>query len=44
MKKKGIVVKAVEKLGLVFGDGARCQLGFYEPNKPKILKEHIKIK
>ena len=38
MKEAGMVVKVVERLGFIFGDGAKCQLGFYEPKKPQILK------
>lgn len=40
MKKKiGVVGQVVEKLGFIFGDGAKCQLGFYESKKSEIVKE-----
>ncbi|MDT2835594.1 cyclic lactone autoinducer peptide [Enterococcus durans] len=42
MEKARTVVKVVEKLGFIFGDGAKCQLGFYEPKKPEILKKEDK--
>lgn len=38
-KKIGVVGKVIGKLGFIFGDGAKCQLGFYEPKKPRILME-----
>lgn len=41
-KKIGVVGQVVEKLGFIFGDGAKCQLGFYEPKKPEILREKEK--
>lgn len=39
-KKSEIVGKAVKKIGFIFGGGAKCQLGFYEPKKPQILMEN----
>ncbi|MFC0362814.1 AgrD family cyclic lactone autoinducer peptide [Enterococcus canintestini] len=42
MKEAGMVAKVVEKLGFIFGDGAKCQLGFYEPKKPEILRQEKK--
>lgn len=37
-KQAGIVIKTVETLGFIFGDGAKCQLAFFEPKKPEILE------
>lgn len=42
-EKPGIVAKMIVKIGMIFGDGAKCQLSFFEPKKPEILKKKNKI-